>query len=130
VTHFDRFFLPSVVQVEYRIGDENHIVLNGALTPVSDHDTVMTAVVSAKTRVPGWLLKPLVLPFGLFIFGQDRRILKLQSDAIRRFGAEDFNSTEIDLLGHHIGRLMRLAAEDRLPTPDEPPVTREVTMLV
>ena len=44
VTHFDRFYLPSIVEVEYRIGEENHIILNGAITPHGDHDVTPTAI--------------------------------------------------------------------------------------
>lgn len=130
VTHFDRFFLPSIIQVEYRIGDENHIVLNGACTPVTADLTQMWAVVVARTRLPGWLLKPIVLPIGLRIFNQDRVVLRLQSETVQHFGGEAFASTEIDLLGHHIQRLLRLAEADKLPAAGSEPVRREVTLSV
>ncbi len=130
VTHFDRFFLPSIIQVEYRIGDENHIVLNGACTPVSETHTRMFAVVTANTRVPAWLLKPILLPIGLHIFGQDQVVLRLQTQTIQTFGEEDFASTEIDLLGRHIQRLLRLAEAGQLPDSDEVVATRDITMMV
>src|SRR5206468_4349675 len=34
VTHFDRFILPSVAQVEYRLGERSHLVITNVLTPV------------------------------------------------------------------------------------------------
>ncbi len=117
VTHFDRFFMPSIAQVEYRIGDETHFIVTSACTPVSDFDTRLFALVQFKTRVPGILLKPLLEPLARRIFGQDRLMLGLQTSTIKRFGGEQFESTELDLLGPHIWRLLR-DAERR--TPNEP----------
>ena len=74
VTHFDRFYLPSIVEVEYRLGEDLHLVSYGAATPVSDFETRLYGVVSLKSRVPGWLLRPFIQPIALHIFGQDARI--------------------------------------------------------
>lgn len=130
VTHFDRFYLPSIVEVEYRIGDENHIILNGAITPHADHHVTLHAAVSVRTRFPGWLLRPLVEPVALRIFGQDQRILKMQADTMRRFNDARFVSTELDALGPHILRLMRQAERGQLDDPDSQPYTKEITMLL
>jgi hypothetical protein len=35
VTHFDRFVLPSIAQVEYRLGSEVHFLVNSICTPVT-----------------------------------------------------------------------------------------------
>jgi len=110
VTHFDRFILPSVAEVEYRIGTENHFYVTAAMTPVSDFLTHIYAVVHFKVRLfPGWLLKPFLMPLGLKVFAQDAALLRLQTENIRRFGGEQYASTEIDVLGRHIWRLMRKA---------------------
>ncbi len=128
VTHFDRFFLPGVVEVEYRIGDENHIVVNAALTPVDDFDTRLYAVVAVKSRVPGWLIRPLVQPLALWIFRQDRQVLQMQTATMQQFGEQKYLSTEIDLLGPHILALLQRAAEGRAPGRSSTP--KRVTMLV
>ena len=130
VVHFDRFFLPSVLQVEYRIGTENHVLVDAALTPVDDFDTVLYAVVAVKTRIPGWLLKPFALPVALRIFGQDAVILAKQTERIHRFGEQRFVSTELDLLGPHILKLLQRAERGDVGDPSAPPRRREVTMLV
>lgn len=128
VVHFDRFWLPSIVEVEYRIGDENHVIVNAALTPIDDFTTRLFAVVALRTRLPGWLLKPLVTPLALRIFGQDARILARQSETLQEFGETRFVSTEIDLLGPHILKLLnRAAAGEPLA---EKPYRRDVTLLV
>ncbi|EYF06216.1 aromatic ring-hydroxylating dioxygenase subunit alpha [Chondromyces apiculatus] len=110
VTHFDRFILPSIAEVEYRIGTENHFLVSAAMTPVSDFLTHIYAVVSFKVRLlPGWLLKPFLMPLGLQVFAQDAAMLKLQTENIQRFGGEQYASTEIDVLGRHIWRLLKKA---------------------
>jgi phenylpropionate dioxygenase-like ring-hydroxylating dioxygenase large terminal subunit len=109
VTHFDRFLLPSIAQVEYSIGTENHLVVDSVMTPVSDFCTRIYAIVSFRARLPHFLIRPLIKPLALRVFKQDAFILKKQSDTIRRFGGEQFASTEIDVLGRHIWRLLKAA---------------------
>lgn len=130
VTHFDRFHLPSIIEVEYRIGDENHIVLNGACSPVSDWETRMFAVVSVRTRFPGWMVKLAVKPVAMRIFGQDAVMLAKQTETVRRFGDERYLSTEIDLLGPHVLGLLRRAARGKLGAPDAQPMVKNVELLV
>ena len=108
VVHFDRFILPSTLQVEYLIGEENHVLVTGACTPVDDFHTRLYADVKVRSRIPGWVIR-LATPLGLKVFKQDADILALQTENIRRFGGEQFESTEIDVLGGHIWRLLRQA---------------------
>ncbi len=48
-------------------------------------------------------------PLALRVFKQDAFILAKQTETIRRFGGEQFASTEIDVLGRHIWRLLKAA---------------------
>ncbi|MEZ4294628.1 MAG: aromatic ring-hydroxylating dioxygenase subunit alpha [Polyangiaceae bacterium] len=110
VTHFDRFILPSVAQVEYRIGTESHFLVDSVMTPVDDFVTRIFAVVTFKLRgLPGWLVKPFLSPLAMRVFRQDARILQMQTDVIHRFGGEQFVSTELDVMGRHIWRLLKAA---------------------
>lgn len=129
VLHFDRFHLPSIVEVEYRIGDENHVLVNAALTPVDDYETELHAVVSVRTRVPWWLVYPFVLPIALRIFRQDADLLQQQTRRLEEFGGARYVSTEIDLLGPHIYKLLQRASEDRLPE-EAPERSHDVTLLI
>ena len=108
VQHWDRFHLPSIVQVEYKL-DAAHILVTAALTPESDYRTHLYSVISFKLPVPGWPLVPVLKPIALMIFNQDARLLRRQTEAIRRFGGEHYVSTELDVLGPHILRLLRSA---------------------
>jgi len=109
VSHFDRFLLPSVAQVEYRIGSENHFLVDSVMTPVDDFVTRIFAVVSFRTRLPGWLVKPFLTPLAMRVFKQDAQVLKMQTDLVHRFGGEQFVSTELDVMGRHIWRLLKAA---------------------
>jgi len=131
VTHFDRFILPSIAQVEYKIGTESHFLVTSAMTPVTDFFTRIYAVVSFKLRlIPGWLIKPFLRPLALRIFQQDAVILKTQTETIRRFGGEQFTSTEIDVLGRHIWRLMKAAERGAITAGDAEGEAERIKLLV
>ena len=126
VVHFDRFILPSIAQVEYRLGSEVHFLVNSICTPVSDVLTRIHAVIAFRTRLPGWLVKLLLDPVATKIFRQDAFILKAQGESLRRFGGEHYASTAIDVLGLQIARLLREATPG--DAPDE--WTREIDLEV
>lgn len=132
VEHHDRFLLPSIAQVEYRLGAENHLLVTSLCTPVEDFRTRMVAVVRLRLRLPAWLVRPLLTPLAMRIFRQDARILREQSASVRRFGGEQFSSTEIDLLGPHVWRLLREAEAGAAGTDEDAPpeVERRVVLRV
>ena len=111
VEHWDRFILPSIAQVEYRLGQDVHFLVTSLCTPVTDFQTRMFAVVEFKTRFPARAVQRLLEPFALRIFGQDARILRAQAGNIARFGGEQYMSTELDFLGPHIWRLLKQAEQ-------------------
>jgi hypothetical protein len=53
------------------------------------------------------------------VFRQDAEILRKQTENIRHFGGEQFASTEIDVLGKHIWRLLRAAERGDIDPPGE-----------
>lgn len=131
VRHFDRFFLPSVAQVEYALGDDTHFLVTTICTPVSDFYTRLYATVSFRlARLPGWLVKPFLEPIGRRIFAQDARILQLQSEQIHRFGGEAFVSTEVDTLGPHIWRLMKAAERGEARPEEQPAFEKRISLRV
>ncbi len=127
VQHWDRFILPCVAQVEYRLGDENHFLVTSIMTPVDGHLTRAFAVLSFNLRVPGWLIQPFLAPIAMRIFKQDAEILGLQSEAGAFWGGERYVSTEIDILGAQIQRLLKRAADGRLG-PDDKPWVKELVL--
>ncbi|MFV8753464.1 Rieske 2Fe-2S domain-containing protein [Nannocystaceae bacterium ST9] len=109
VTHFDRFVLPSITEVEYRLGDASHICTVSALTPLTATRTRLTAMISFRLPIPSFVVAPVLGPLARAIFRQDARVLEQQAEAIARFGGEAFASTEVDALGPQIVRLLRAA---------------------
>lgn len=131
VRHWDRFILPSISEVEYAIGEDAHILVAAIATPVSDFETVLHAAVSFKLRIPSWLVRAVLTPIALRIFGQDARILAHQRDTIARFGGEQYVSTDIDVLGGAIWRLLKEAERGELPPADTPvEILRTITLRV
>jgi phenylpropionate dioxygenase-like ring-hydroxylating dioxygenase large terminal subunit len=128
VQHWDRFILPSIAQVEYRLED-NHLLVTSALTPVTPTETRLHSAVTFSLRVPHGLIKTVLPPVASLIFRQDARILRRQAESIDRFGGEQFSSTEIDVLGQGILRLLR-RAERGESEPDDTPQERRLRMRV
>lgn len=127
VSHWDRFLLPGIAQVEYRLSERAHIVTTAALTPRSAGVTDLFATVAVKVPLPGLLLKTVAKRVAMRILHQDIEVLRAQTTQIERFGGEDFTSTEIDVLGLRIKKLLRDAAAGRASaTPEE----RRIKMLV
>ena len=110
VIHHDRFILPSIAQVEYRIGNKAHILVTAMGTPVHDFETVIHAAISFRFGIPGWLIRPFLEPVARWIFRQDKLILAPQTTTIMRFGGEQYVSTDADVLGGHIWNLLKQAS--------------------
>ena len=122
--HWDRFFLPSIAQVEYRIGDAVRITNSILHLPMSPTRTRAWFVLRFRSPLPAAVVGPLVRLRGKKILQQDVDILEQQTDNIRRFGGERYTSTDLDLLGNAIWRLMRQAerVEQRQGRDEEVPV--------
>jgi phenylpropionate dioxygenase-like ring-hydroxylating dioxygenase large terminal subunit len=129
VVHVDRFVLPSIAQVEYRIGDATHFCVTSALTPVSDSRTRLFVSISVRLPFPAGMVLPLLRPLLLRIFRQDAQILRHQVETIRVFGGEHFHSTEVDTMGPHIYRLLKESERGDPNDPGEPFVKRTRMLL-
>ena len=121
VVHHDRFILPSIAQVEYRL-EANHLLVTSAWTPVDETTTRVHAAVTFHLKVPHPLVRAVLPPIAKAIFAQDGKILAAQARNIARFGGEHFASTELDVLGQHILRMLRRAERGEPagePVPDQ-----------
>lgn len=117
--HVDRFVMPSITEVEYRLGARTHFVTSTALTPIGDFELALHAVIAFRLPLPGTLVRPILSPLARIVLRQDIDMLRKQVETTRHFGGERFVSTEVDLLGPHIAYLMRRA--ERGDPPEEGP---------
>jgi len=111
--HWDRFLLPCVAQIEYAVAGWLRIVNTILHLPLGPFRTRAWFVVRYWTRLPAAVVKPIVLARGRQILSQDAKVLARQNETIQRFGGERFTSTELDLMGNAIRRLLRAAESGR-----------------
>lgn len=112
--HWDRFILPGVLQVEYRIGASSHFLITGFCSPKSAGATELFALACLRTPFPKFLERLLVWiiePFAMKVVAQDVAILRQQTETVQHFGGERFMSTELDVLGSSIARLLKDGAD-------------------
>jgi len=114
--HCDRFLLPSVAQVEYRMGHRGHLLTTSSLSPISDFQTRLYAVVSVRKSFWLSLLRPVITPLAMKVVQQDQEVLAKQTAAIQAHGGEHYAYTEADTLGPGIIRLLRRAVKEAIPT--------------
>lgn len=130
--HWDRFFLPSISQIEYRVEGWLRIVNTVLHLPLSPLRTRAWFTVRYWTRFPAAAVRPLVIARGRQIARQDVRILGQQTQNMDRFGGEHITSTELDVMGSAIWRLLRQAEKADGDRADNrrgavPPVVTEPT---
>jgi len=96
---FGRFVPPCIAELEYTSRRGTEFVLNSHFTPeTSEELQVYSVFFVRRTRIPTTIKRVLLGPFFRRILNQDRHILRLQQDNIRRFGRTDFRYWEGDLL--------------------------------
>jgi hypothetical protein len=113
--HWDRFFLPSIAQIEYAVEGWFRIVNTIVHLPMSPFRTRAWFVVRFRSRLPAAVVRPVVLQRGKQILRQDARALASQTERIRSLGGEQYASTELDLIGNAIWHLLRHAERAELP---------------
>jgi phenylpropionate dioxygenase-like ring-hydroxylating dioxygenase large terminal subunit len=128
--HWDRFLLPSTAQIEYRVDGWLRIVNTILHLPLSPTRTRAWFVVRWWTRAPAAVVRPVVELRGRRILRQDARILAAQTANIGRFGGERYSSTDLDLLGPAIWRLLRQAEKGTLREPAADRTETSVTLRV
>lgn len=129
MTHSDRFILPSITQVEYRLGDKGHLT-TFFCTPVKDFSTRIFGAFQFRLGLPSWLMVRVMTPVIKRIILQDVKMLKEQGATIAAFGEECYTSTPLDLLGLQIWRLMRRAAAAAPPDPADAAWRREIDLVI
>lgn len=113
VVSIGRFILPSIAQLEYYTDKEDYkLFISLALTPIQENITQAYSVVTFRWGLPNWLGKFIAKPLFHLAGRQDKKILQLQSQNIKRFQGEHFVYTEIDIMRPHISYLLKQQTPD------------------
>lgn len=115
--HTDRFLLPSISRVDYRFGEEHAFIITSQCT--QREESVVDVVTAITWKLPRAVpfLKPFLKWYCRRVIQQDVDTLKIQGEQHRRFGRQ-YVHTSADLLGRHIARLRRRAAEGLMGAPE------------
>ncbi len=113
--HWDRFYLPSIAQIEYAVRGWFRIVNTLVQLPLSPFRTRAWFVVRFSSPLPAPLVHTVVRQQGRRILGQDAEALARQTGRTRELGGERYASTELDLLGTAIWRLLHHAERAEQP---------------
>lgn len=108
--HEDRFELPGVVRVEYRVGSRAHLLSTALFTPMSAQRTRVYATVAYRLNlIPGSWLAPVLRRVAARVLREDAEVLAQQTRNLARFAEPDFASTELDAFSLEILRLLEEA---------------------
>jgi nitrite reductase/ring-hydroxylating ferredoxin subunit len=129
--HWDRFFLPSVAQIEYVVEGWFRLVNTIVHLPMSPFRTRAWFIVRFGSRLPAPVVRAVVRQHGLRILRQDADALARQTERTRGLGGERYSSTELDLLGPSIWHLLRHAERAEQPDGGDAPsaAVRERTVV-
>lgn len=102
-----RYSYPMTAEIEYHTVKDLHFAITVFLSPISKNSfQAFSLLTYKKNYVPGLLKKWLFMPFIKTALRQDKRILALQQQNLSHFEETNFRSTEIDVLGVHIERIL------------------------
>lgn len=119
--HFDRFLLPSTAQIEYAVPGWLRIVNTILHLPMGPFRTRAWFVLDFSSPLPPRAAAAIIKARGRAVLRQDADMLAAQTATIRRFGGERYSSTDLDLLGRGIWRLLRQAERAESDEADRAP---------
>lgn len=134
--HWDRFFLPSIAQIEYGVDGWLRIFNTILHLPMSPFRTRAWFVLDYSSPLPAAIAGAIIRARGKKVLRQDADILAAQARTSQRFGGERYTSTDLDLLGRGIWRLLRQAERaestgaDDEPGEDTDPIETTVTIRI
>lgn len=119
------FAAPGSAQIEYRYARGGVVRITLHFTPRTTADTDVFATLHVEGRwAPAWAVRLLVWPFLRQVGEQDRRILQLQSENLRRFPMQRGASTQLDVVR---ASLEQFWSGNGLPQADE---VREIEIML
>jgi len=97
IEHIDRFYMPNITCVEYRMGKNRRLFITSQSIPETDHTTLVYTDVTYNYGIWNWFARPFVWWTAQHIIGQDVKILGIQGEAIAKYGTK-FQNTPADTI--------------------------------
>ncbi len=105
--HVDRFVFPAITYTEYALADRGHMIVIEYLSPVAEHLTRAFTILVFRFPRPVAVSKPILRWLATRVFVQDAEILKAQTVSLEQFDETSHVSTELDVMGPHIKKILR-----------------------
>ncbi len=106
IEHTDRFQLPYVTRVDYKMSESRQYIVMSQCTPVDDEHTRVFTYMAYRFRPLGLLLRIGFEPLSHLILNQDVKIIRQQTEDIRRTGDAKFLYFETDAIASGIRQLL------------------------
>ncbi len=106
IRHTDRFQLPYVTRVDYRMSENHQYVVMSQCTPVSENKTRVFTMLAFRFEPFGGLVNLIFRPFAGRILDQDVDILREQTEDLERTGNAKFLYHETDAIARGIRDLI------------------------
>lgn len=117
VTHQDRFYLPSIVQVAYGFGSRGSITGFQICTPVDEFETHVYVYVTWALGFLTPLIGPFVPTIGKVVLNQDMGVLVSQGEMVKKHG-QKYVSAPADTANLWIQACRQRAKKGEPPGPD------------
>lgn len=121
IVHTDRFQLPYVTRVDYRMSEKRHYVVMSQCTPETPGRTRVFTWMAFRFEPLGALLRCLFQPFSNVILNQDVKVIREQTRDLERTGPPRFLYHETDAIARGIRDLL-----DGRAAADAPPERRRL----
>jgi len=119
--HTDNFYMPNNTRVDYIFGEnERGFIITSTCTPISPFKTKVYTLISYKF---GWLTPLARMVLGAYtrkVINQDVWIMDIHGENIKKFGGEEYRSTQCDTMHLYIESLRRHAKGERVSHPPKP----------
>lgn len=114
IGHVDRFFMPNVTSVEYRLGHGWHFFITSQSVPVTDEETLVYTDLTYNYGRFGRLAAPLVRRHGQAIIDQDLDILENQMKVLKKYD-DPFANAPADIVHVFIESIRNEIAKGKDP---------------
>jgi phenylpropionate dioxygenase-like ring-hydroxylating dioxygenase large terminal subunit len=106
IHHTDRFQLPYITRVDYRMSEKRQYVVMSQCTPISETRTRVFTYLAYRFAPLGWIVRFGFEPVSHIILNQDVKIIRQQTDDLERTGDAKFLYYETDAIARGIRRLL------------------------